>query len=54
MESGGPVTYLGEEAGSTEESDEVPVAEPLCELETAVGVPPLPAHLHVRCTMFVE
>ena len=32
----------------------MPIAEPLCELEAAVGVTTSRAHLDVRCAKFVE
>jgi hypothetical protein len=50
--------YFGEETAGTEEGDEVPIAEPLCELEAAaLGVAAtaaLPTRRHVRCAEFVE
>lgn len=55
---GRDVSYLGKKPACTEEGKEVPVAEPLCELEAAVGVTAvariLPTRLHVWCTEFVE
>jgi hypothetical protein len=55
---GQKVSYLGEKPAGTEEGKEVPVAEPLCKLETAVGITTvtriLPTRLHVRRTEFVE
>jgi hypothetical protein len=49
--------YLGKKPTGTEEGDEMPVAEPLRELEAAVGIAvarALPTWLHVWCTEFVE
>ena len=47
-------TYLGEEPGSTKEGDEVPIAEPLRELEPAVSIGILLTDLHVWGVKFVE
>jgi hypothetical protein len=46
--------YLGEEPTSTKEGDEVPIAEPFCELEAAVGIGIFLTDLHVWSGEFVE
>jgi len=55
---GREVSYLGKKPAGTEEGKEVPVTEPLCELEAAVGITAVacisPTRLHVWCTEFVE
>ena len=55
---GNACAYFGEETAGTEEGDEVPIAEPLCELEAAaLGVAAtavVPTRRHVRCTEFIE
>jgi hypothetical protein len=49
--------YLGKKPAGTEEGKEMPVAEPLCKLEAALGIAvadALPTRLHVWCTECVE
>ena len=55
---GRDVSYLGKKPAAAEEGKEVPIAEPLCELEAAMGIDAVarisPTRLHVWCTEFVE
>ena len=49
--------YLRKKSAGTKEGDEMPVAEPLCELDATVGIADAGAlltWLHVWCTEFVE
>jgi hypothetical protein len=49
--------YLRKKSAGTKEGDEMPVAEPLCQLDAAVGIASAGAlltWLHVWCTEFVE
>jgi hypothetical protein len=46
--------YLGEEPTSTEEGDEVPIAEPFRELEAAVSIVVFLTNLHIWSGEFVE
>ena len=48
------MAYFGEESAGTEKGDEVPITEPLCELEAAVGVVSAAANWDVWCAEFVE
>lgn len=52
------VSYLGKKPAGTEEGKQVPVAEPLCELEAAMGITAVvrisQTRLHVWCAEFVE
>jgi len=50
--------YLGKKPTGTEEGKEVPITEPFCELEAAVGITGVAGisstRLHVRCTELAE
>ena len=54
IESERAVAYFGEESAGTEKCDEVPITEPLCELEAAVGVAAATASWDVWCAEFIE
>ena len=46
--------HLGDEPRRPQERDEMPVAQPLCELEPPRRVPVVPAVAHIRCALVVQ